>query len=138
MAGKRLPDLSPGALSRLVVGMTTDEVEAVIGRYRRPNLHQGRRHYAWMRPGGMLRAFFTDPTAPFRARCSMFPRSSGMLDLAGMPAIASRTARLFSGGPACHAASCTAVRLFPALVCPTCGWRAASARRGSRSESQSG
>jgi hypothetical protein len=61
MADDSLPDLSPAALSRLVAGMTTDEVEAIIGRFHRPNLHEGREYFAWIGEGGMLRAFFKGP-----------------------------------------------------------------------------
>src|SRR6266404_3057288 len=61
MADDSLPDLSPAALSRLVAGMTTDEVEAVVGRFHRPNLYEGREYFAWIGEGGMLRAFFNGP-----------------------------------------------------------------------------
>jgi hypothetical protein len=61
MADENLPDLSPAALSRLVVGMTTDEVEAIVGRFHRPNLYEGREYFAWIGEGGMLRAFFNGP-----------------------------------------------------------------------------
>jgi hypothetical protein len=61
MADDSLPDLSPAALSRLVSGMTTDEVEAIVGRFHRPNLHEGREYFAWIGEGSMLRAFFNGP-----------------------------------------------------------------------------
>jgi hypothetical protein len=61
MADDSLPDLSPAALSRLVAGMTTDEVEAIVGRFHRPNLHDGRVYFAWIGEWGMLRAFFNGP-----------------------------------------------------------------------------
>ena len=37
-----LPDFSPEALGRLVAGMTSDEVEMIVGRFHRPNLYEGR------------------------------------------------------------------------------------------------
>lgn len=61
MAEESLPDLSPAALSRLVTGMTTDEVEAIVGRFHRPNLYEGREYFAWIGEGGMLRAVFNGP-----------------------------------------------------------------------------
>ena len=61
MGARKSPDLSPGALCHLVAGMTADEVETVIGRSIRPNLHEGRRYYAWIGIGAMLRAFFDGP-----------------------------------------------------------------------------
>jgi hypothetical protein len=61
MAKRRLPDISPTALGRLVEGMTPKEVEAIVGRYIRPNTHNGHRFYAWIGDGGMLRAFFEGP-----------------------------------------------------------------------------
>ena len=61
MADESLPDLSPAALSRLVAGMTMDEVEAIVGRFHRPNLCNGREYFAWIGEGGMLRAFFNGP-----------------------------------------------------------------------------
>jgi hypothetical protein len=61
MADDSLPDLSPAALSRLVAGMTTDQVEAIVGRFHRPNLYEGREYFAWIGDGGMLRAFFNGP-----------------------------------------------------------------------------
>ena len=61
MADDSLPDFSPAALSRLRAGMTTDEVEAIVGRFHRPNLHEGREYFVWIGEGGMLRAFFNGP-----------------------------------------------------------------------------
>jgi hypothetical protein len=61
MAKRSLANLAPAALGCLVEGMTTKEVETVIGRYHRPNLYEGRRYYAWIGDGGMLRAFFDGP-----------------------------------------------------------------------------
>jgi hypothetical protein len=67
MADDNLPDLRPAALSRLVAGMTTDEVEAIVGRFHRPNLHEGREYFAWIGEGGMLRAFFNGPNRTLSA-----------------------------------------------------------------------
>lgn len=61
MTEESWPDLSPAALSRLVAGMTTDEVEAIVGRFHRPNLYEGHEYFAWIGVGGMLRAFFNGP-----------------------------------------------------------------------------
>jgi hypothetical protein len=61
MVEDSLPDLSPAALSKLVTGMTADEVEAIVGRFHRPNLHEGREYFAWIGEEGMLRAFFNGP-----------------------------------------------------------------------------
>jgi hypothetical protein len=58
---KRLPDLCPTALSNLVAGMSLKQVEAVIGRCHRPNVHQGSRYYNWIGNGGMSHAFFDGP-----------------------------------------------------------------------------
>ena len=52
MTDDSLPDLSPTVLSRLVAGMTTDEVEAVVGRFHRPKLYEGREYFAWIGEGG--------------------------------------------------------------------------------------
>jgi hypothetical protein len=41
--------------------MTTDEVEVIVGRFHRPNLDDGRKHFAWIGEDGMLRAFFDAP-----------------------------------------------------------------------------
>ena len=61
MAKRSLPNLAPTALCHLVEGMTPTQVEAVVGRYHRPNRYEGRRYYAWIGDGGMLRAFFDGP-----------------------------------------------------------------------------
>jgi hypothetical protein len=61
MADDSLPDLSPAALSRLVAGLTMDEVESIVGRFHRPNLYEGREYFGWIGEGGMLRAFFNGP-----------------------------------------------------------------------------
>jgi hypothetical protein len=37
------------------------EVEAIVGRFHRPNLHAGREYFAWIGEGGMLRASFNGP-----------------------------------------------------------------------------
>jgi len=41
--------------------MTTDEVEAIVGPFLRPNLRNGREFFAWIGEGGMLRASFKGP-----------------------------------------------------------------------------
>jgi hypothetical protein len=61
MVDESLPDLSPSALSRLTEGLTTDEVEAIVGHFHRPNVHDGREYFAWIGEGSMLRAFFKGP-----------------------------------------------------------------------------
>jgi hypothetical protein len=77
------PDLSPAALGRLVAGMTTDQVEATVGRYHRPNLYEGRRYYAWIGAGGMLRAFFNGPGGTLSAAVLDVPEAQRVLDLGG-------------------------------------------------------
>ena len=83
MANDSLPDLSPGALGRLVAGMTTDEVEAIIGRFHRPNVYQGRRYYAWIGDGAMLRAFFDGPDGTLSRAVLDVPEEQRILDLGG-------------------------------------------------------
>jgi hypothetical protein len=61
VADDRIPDLSMPNLGRLAVGMTTDQVEAIIGPYLRPNVRRGRKFYAWIGEGAMLRARFDGP-----------------------------------------------------------------------------
>jgi hypothetical protein len=121
MGRKRWPDLSPNALCRLVTGMTPDEVENVVGRYHRPNLYEGRRYYAWIGEGGMLRAFFDGPDGT---------PSGAVLDVAE-----ERRVLALSGNARSRLKNCTITRkwtcipcrkLFrrpaiPALFCPTCG-----------------
>jgi len=82
-ANRRLPDLSPSALARLVCGMTTTAVEAVIGRYHRPNLYHGRRYYAWIGNGAMLRAFFNGPDATLSKAILSVTEEDRVLDLRG-------------------------------------------------------
>jgi hypothetical protein len=83
MANTNMPDLSPTALGRLVAGMTTKEVEAIIGHYHRPNLYQGRRFYAWSVSGGMLRAFFDGPSGTLSKAILDVPEEHRVLDLRG-------------------------------------------------------
>jgi hypothetical protein len=85
MADDSLPDLSPTALSRLVAGMTTDEVEAVVGRFHRPNLHEGRPYFAWIGEGAMLRAFFNGPGGTLSAAVLDVPEEQRALDLGADP-----------------------------------------------------
>jgi hypothetical protein len=81
MADDGLPDFSPAALSRLVAGMTTDEVEAIVGRFHRPNLHKGREYFAWIGEGGMLRVFFKGPGKTLSAAVLDVPEEQRPLDL---------------------------------------------------------
>ncbi len=83
MAKDSLPDLSPAALARLVAGMTPAEVEAVIGPYHRPNLYHGRKYYAWIGDGGMLRAFFDGPGGTLSRAVLDVPEEQRVLDLVG-------------------------------------------------------
>lgn len=85
MADDGLPDFSPAALARLVAGMTTDEVEAIVGRFLRPNLHQGRPFFAWIGEGSMLRAFFKGPRKTLSAAVLDVPEESRPLDLGEDP-----------------------------------------------------
>jgi hypothetical protein len=83
MANKSLPDLAPTALGRLVAGMTTKKVEAVIGRYHRPNLYHGRRYYAWIGNGAMSRAFFDGPGGTLSKAILDVAEEQRVLDLRG-------------------------------------------------------
>ena len=83
MAYDSRPDLSPTALGQLVAGMTADQVEAIIGRFHRPNLHEGRPYYAWIGSGGMLRAFFEGPGVTLSAALLDVPEEQRALDLGG-------------------------------------------------------
>ena len=81
MVNDGLPDLSPAALGRLVAGMTTEQVEAIVGRYHRPNLHQGRPYFAWIGEGAMLRAFFDGPGGTLSRAVLDVPEEHRALDL---------------------------------------------------------
>lgn len=81
MAKDCLPDLSPAALSQLVAGMSMDQVEAIVGRYHRPNRHQNREYFAWIGEGGMLRAFFHGPGQTLSAAVLDVPEEQRSLDL---------------------------------------------------------
>jgi hypothetical protein len=120
MAKRSLPDLGPTALGRLVEGMTTTEVEAVIGRYHRPNLCEGRRYYAWIGAAGMLRACFEGPGGTL---------SKAIIDVAEEQRV------LHLRGNVCQRIkNCTIIRTWncitcrrryrcsalPPLVCPIC------------------
>ena len=85
MGDDSLPDLSPATLGRLVVGLSPEQVEAIIGRYHRPNLHQGRPYYAWIGEGAMLRAFFNGPGGTLSAAVLDVPEEQRALDLGENP-----------------------------------------------------
>jgi hypothetical protein len=85
MADDGWPDLSPAALSRLVAGMSTDQVEEIVGPFHRPNLHDGRRYFAWIGSGGMLRAFFDGPGETLSAVVLDVPEEQRPLDLGEDP-----------------------------------------------------
>jgi hypothetical protein len=85
MADDTWPDLSPTALSLLVAGMTTDEVEAIVGPFHRPNLHDSREYFAWIAVGGMLRAFFNGPGRTLSAAVLDVPEEQRPLDLGPDP-----------------------------------------------------
>jgi hypothetical protein len=120
MAKRNLPNLAPSALGCLVEGMTTKEVEAVVGRYHRPNLYEGDRYYAWIGDGGMLRAFFEGPTGTL---------SRAVLDVAEEQRVLALLGNLRQ-----RIKNCTIIRTWncircrrrfrcsalPPLVCPTC------------------
>jgi hypothetical protein len=123
MAKRSLPNLAPTALGRLVEGMTPREVEGVVGRYHRPNLYEGRRYYAWIGDGGMLRAFFEGPAGTL---------SKVILDVAEEQRILN-----LRGGVRQRIKTCTIIRMWncikcrkrfrcsalPPLVCRNCGDR---------------
>lgn len=120
MAKRSTPNLAPAALSRLVEGMTRLEVESVIGRYLRPNLYEGRRFYAWIGDGGMLRAFFEGPAGTL---------SRAVLDVAEEQRVLALRGSLRQ-----RIKNCTIIRTWncircrrrfrcsalPPLVCPIC------------------
>lgn len=83
MADESLPDLSAAALGRLTAGLTLEQVEAIIGHYHRPNLHQGRSYYAWIGEGAMLRAFFEGPGGAFSRAVLDVHEEQRVLDLGG-------------------------------------------------------
>jgi hypothetical protein len=83
MATEAIPDLSPTELGRLVAGMATDEVEAILGPYLRPNVYRGRRFYAWIGNGAMLRAFFHGPGEKLSAAVLDVQEGQRSLDLVG-------------------------------------------------------
>jgi hypothetical protein len=120
MATRRLPDLSPAALGRLVAGITPKEVEAVIGRYHRPNVYQGRRYYAWIGNGGMLRAFFHGPGGTLSNAILDVPEEQRVLNLGGNARRRRRTCTIT------RMWYCIACRkryrgsALPQLLCPIC------------------
>jgi len=121
MANDSPPDLSPAALARLIAGMTTEEVEAEIGRYHRPNLYQGRRYYAWIGNGGMLRAFFNGPGETLSKAVLDVPEEQRVMDLCGdrRRRIKNCTInRVWSCIPCRKSYRRSAI---PAYVCPICG-----------------
>jgi hypothetical protein len=81
MTNKKLPDLSPVALSRLVAGMTTDQVEEIVGPFHRPNLYKGRAYFAWIGEEAMLRAFFKAPDGTLSTLVLDVSEESRTLDL---------------------------------------------------------
>jgi len=85
MADNALPDFRPAALGQLVAGMTTDQVEAIVGPFHRPNLHQGRPYFAWIAEEGMLRGFFNGPGGTLSAAVLDLPEEQRALDLGEDP-----------------------------------------------------
>jgi hypothetical protein len=65
--------------------MTTDEVEAVVGRFHRPNLHEGRPYFAWLGEGAILRAFFKGPGETLSAAVLDVPEEQRVLNLGTDP-----------------------------------------------------
>jgi hypothetical protein len=81
MAGDKVPDLSPRKLRRLRIGMTRAQVEAILGPYLRPNVHEGRTFFAWIGEGAMLRAFFDGPGGTLARAVLDVPDEQRALDL---------------------------------------------------------
>jgi hypothetical protein len=81
MADHKWPDFSPAALSRLVAGLTPDEVEAIVGPVECPHVYEGLEHLAWIGVGGMLRAFFKGPGRTLSAAVLDVPEEQRRLDL---------------------------------------------------------
>jgi hypothetical protein len=94
MADESLPDLSPTALNRLVAGMTTDEVEAIVGCFHGPNLYEGREYCAWIGEGAMLRAFFDGPGRTLSAAVLDTAEEQRSLDLGPDPCRRTRQATI--------------------------------------------
>ena len=117
-----LPDLSPAALSRLTAGMTTDEVETVVGRFHRPNLHDGREYFAWIGESGMLRAYFKGPDRTLSAAILDVPEEQRQLDLGPDARRRRRQATIMQTW---HCVPCRQRYHQPqsgrAVVCPECG-----------------
>jgi len=120
MASRSLPDLSPHALGRLVTGMTTEQVEAVIGPYLRPNLHRGRRFYAWIGDGAMLRAFFNGPNDTLSAAVLDVTEEQRVLDLRGdaRHRVKNSTIKRVWNCISCRKSYRRSA--VPVFVCPTC------------------
>lgn len=86
MADDGFPDFSPAALSRLVAGMTIEEVEEIVGCLpRRPKRLDRNTHLAWIGVGGMLRAFFKGPGETLSAAVLSVPEVDRPLDLGPDP-----------------------------------------------------
>jgi len=117
---EKLPNLTPAALGRLAAGMSTGEVEAVIGRFHRPNRYRGRPYYAWIGDGAMLRAFFDGPGGTLSKALLDVAEEHRVLDLRGD--VRRRIKRCTIN----RVWSCISCRksyrrsAVPAFVCPIC------------------
>ncbi len=120
MGARKSPDLSPDALCHLVAGMTADEVEAVIGRYIRPNLHEGRRYYAWIALGAMLRAFFEGPNNTLSAAVLNTSNEQKRLDLHGNIRRRTKSCTVYRTWFCITCRKSYRQSVIPRFVCPIC------------------
>jgi hypothetical protein len=75
MAVGGLANLSLTNLRKLTAGMTRRQVEDIVGPYHRPNVYRGRRYYAWIGKGAMLRAWFNGPHKTLSVAVVDWPRA---------------------------------------------------------------
>src|SRR5262249_2876651 len=121
MAKRSLPNLAPTALARLVEGMTPREVEAVVGQYHRPNLYEGRRYYAWIGDGGMLRAFFEGPDSTLSKVILDVAEQQLILNLRGSVRQRIKTCTIIRTWNCIKCRKRFRCSALPTLVCPNCG-----------------
>jgi hypothetical protein len=120
MAKRNSPNLAPTALGLLVEGMTKKEVEAVVGRYHRPNLCEGRRYYAWIGDGGMLRAFFEGPNGTLSKAVLDFAEEHRVLALRGHLRQRIKNCTIIRTWNCIRCRRRFRLSALPPLVCPTC------------------
>jgi hypothetical protein len=120
MAKRSLPNLAPTALGRIIAGMTPKEVEAVVGSYHRPNLYEGRRFYAWIGEGGMLRAFFEGPAGTLSKVVLDVAEEQRVLDIRGSLRQRIKICTIIRTWNCIKCRRRYRCSALPPLVCPTC------------------